>query len=142
MPWLGVNERNLPRFMKGEKIEVSKVELYEVGILSSTQFLFVQTLCFTFFSVFDVCFYFYFLRCEKFKMSYIHPLLDLIIYVASSSSSFFGFFFFFLRKLKKTSLNSHSFRHYPPKFKNSQFKVSNFQLPNSVRIAASPLRKG
>ncbi|XP_062164854.1 DNA topoisomerase 3-beta isoform X2 [Alnus glutinosa] len=29
MPWLGVNERKLPRFMKGEKIEVSKVELYE-----------------------------------------------------------------------------------------------------------------
>ncbi|XP_059446947.1 DNA topoisomerase 3-beta isoform X2 [Corylus avellana] len=34
MPWLGVNERNLPRFMKGEKIEVSKVELYEGSTIS------------------------------------------------------------------------------------------------------------
>lgn len=30
MPWLAVNEKNLPQFKKGEKIEVSKVELYEV----------------------------------------------------------------------------------------------------------------
>ncbi|XP_050292586.1 DNA topoisomerase 3-beta isoform X1 [Quercus robur] len=29
MPWLAVTERNLPRFTKGEKIEASKVELYE-----------------------------------------------------------------------------------------------------------------
>ncbi|KAJ7957287.1 DNA topoisomerase [Quillaja saponaria] len=29
MPWLAVNEKNLPRFAKGEKIEVSKMELYE-----------------------------------------------------------------------------------------------------------------
>ncbi|KAJ9701253.1 hypothetical protein PVL29_006551 [Vitis rotundifolia] len=29
MPWLAVNEKNLPQFKKGEKIEVSKVELYE-----------------------------------------------------------------------------------------------------------------
>lgn len=30
MPWLAINEKNLPQFTKGEKIEVSKVELYEV----------------------------------------------------------------------------------------------------------------
>lgn len=30
MPWLAVNEKNLPHFTKGEKIEVSKVELHEV----------------------------------------------------------------------------------------------------------------
>ncbi|PSS35638.1 DNA topoisomerase [Actinidia chinensis var. chinensis] len=29
MPWLGVNETNLPQFTKGEKIEISKVDLYE-----------------------------------------------------------------------------------------------------------------
>ncbi|GAV58963.1 Topoisom_bac domain-containing protein, partial [Cephalotus follicularis] len=29
MPWSAVNEKNLPQFTKGEKIEVSKVELYE-----------------------------------------------------------------------------------------------------------------
>ncbi|KAG7995301.1 hypothetical protein I3843_01G102700 [Carya illinoinensis] len=29
MPWLAVKEKNLPRFIKGEKIEASKVELYE-----------------------------------------------------------------------------------------------------------------
>ncbi|XP_021888952.1 DNA topoisomerase 3-beta isoform X1 [Carica papaya] len=29
MPWLAVNEKNLPQFAKGEKIEVSKVELHE-----------------------------------------------------------------------------------------------------------------
>jgi hypothetical protein len=76
MPWLGVNERKLPRFMKGEKIEVSKVELYEVGILS----YFIHTLCFTFFSVFIVCYYFYFLSCEKFKMFLYSPsLLELIV---------------------------------------------------------------
>lgn len=30
MPWLAVNEKNIPKFTKGEKIEVSKVELNEV----------------------------------------------------------------------------------------------------------------
>lgn len=30
MPWLAVNEKNLPQFTKGEKIEVVRVELYEV----------------------------------------------------------------------------------------------------------------
>lgn len=30
MPWLAINEKNLPQFTKGEKIEVSRVELYEV----------------------------------------------------------------------------------------------------------------
>ncbi|GMN59693.1 hypothetical protein TIFTF001_028789 [Ficus carica] len=29
MPWLAVNEKNLPQFTKGEKIEVVRVELYE-----------------------------------------------------------------------------------------------------------------
>ncbi|XP_052188830.1 DNA topoisomerase 3-beta isoform X2 [Diospyros lotus] len=29
MPWLAVNEKNLPQFAEGEKIEISKVELYE-----------------------------------------------------------------------------------------------------------------
>ncbi|TYI61141.1 hypothetical protein E1A91_D10G152000v1 [Gossypium mustelinum] len=29
MPWLAINEKNLPQFTKGEKIEVSRVELYE-----------------------------------------------------------------------------------------------------------------
>ncbi|KAL6970893.1 hypothetical protein U1Q18_030573 [Sarracenia purpurea var. burkii] len=29
MPWLAVSEKNLPQFTKGEKIEISKVELYE-----------------------------------------------------------------------------------------------------------------
>ncbi|XP_057959790.1 DNA topoisomerase 3-beta isoform X2 [Malania oleifera] len=29
MPWLAVNEKNLPRLTRGEKIKVSKVELYE-----------------------------------------------------------------------------------------------------------------
>lgn len=30
MPWLAVSEKNLPQFTIGEKIEVSKVDLYEV----------------------------------------------------------------------------------------------------------------
>uniref|UniRef100_A0A2P2LIA1 DNA topoisomerase 3-beta isoform X2 n=1 Tax=Rhizophora mucronata TaxID=61149 RepID=A0A2P2LIA1_RHIMU len=30
MPWLEINEKNLPQFAKGDKIEVSKVELFEV----------------------------------------------------------------------------------------------------------------
>lgn len=33
MPWLAVNEKNLPQFAKGEKIEVSKVELHEVMLI-------------------------------------------------------------------------------------------------------------
>lgn len=30
MPWLAINEKNLPQFMKGEKFEASRVELYAV----------------------------------------------------------------------------------------------------------------
>lgn len=30
MPWLAVSEKSLPRLFKGEKIELSKVDLYEV----------------------------------------------------------------------------------------------------------------
>lgn len=30
MPWLAVTEKNLPQFTKGEKIEVSQVDLHEV----------------------------------------------------------------------------------------------------------------
>lgn len=33
MPWLAINEKNLPQFTKGEKIEVSKVNLHEVVFL-------------------------------------------------------------------------------------------------------------
>ncbi|XP_057429200.1 DNA topoisomerase 3-beta isoform X2 [Lotus japonicus] len=29
MPWLAINDKNIPSFIKGQKIEVSKVELYE-----------------------------------------------------------------------------------------------------------------
>ncbi|KAF5192263.1 Dna topoisomerase 3-beta [Thalictrum thalictroides] len=29
MPWLAINEKNLPQFTKGEKIKISKVDLYE-----------------------------------------------------------------------------------------------------------------
>ncbi|XP_020271328.1 uncharacterized protein LOC109846489 isoform X2 [Asparagus officinalis] len=29
MPWLAVSEKNLPRFTKGERINIAKVELYE-----------------------------------------------------------------------------------------------------------------
>jgi hypothetical protein len=40
MPWLAVSEKNLPQFAKGDKIEVSKVELFEVFLeLSCLQFL-------------------------------------------------------------------------------------------------------
>lgn len=34
MPWLAVNEKNLPQFTKGEKIEVARVDLHEVNGLS------------------------------------------------------------------------------------------------------------
>lgn len=30
MPWLAVKENNLPQFTKGEKVKISKVDLYEV----------------------------------------------------------------------------------------------------------------
>lgn len=33
MPWLAVSEKNLPQLTKGEKIEITKVELYEVFCL-------------------------------------------------------------------------------------------------------------
>ena len=39
MPWLGINEKNLPQFKKGEKIEVARVELYEVISLNFMTFL-------------------------------------------------------------------------------------------------------
>ncbi|KAF5178482.1 Dna topoisomerase 3-beta, partial [Thalictrum thalictroides] len=29
MPWMAVNENNLPQFTKGKKIKISKVDLYE-----------------------------------------------------------------------------------------------------------------
>lgn len=32
MPWLGVNEKNLPQFNKGEKISILKVDLHEVAL--------------------------------------------------------------------------------------------------------------
>ncbi|KAF9606087.1 hypothetical protein IFM89_023110 [Coptis chinensis] len=32
MPWLAVDEKNLPQLAKGEKMEISKVELYEVKV--------------------------------------------------------------------------------------------------------------
>lgn len=35
MPWSAVDEKKLPSFLKGEKIEVSRVELYEVAFFSS-----------------------------------------------------------------------------------------------------------
>lgn len=35
MPWSAVDEKKLPSFLKGEKIEVSRVELYEVRFSSS-----------------------------------------------------------------------------------------------------------
>ena len=30
MPWLGISEKNLPQFTKEEKIEIMRVELYQV----------------------------------------------------------------------------------------------------------------
>ena len=30
MPWLAVTEKNLPQFTEGEKIQILRVELYEV----------------------------------------------------------------------------------------------------------------
>lgn len=42
MPWLAVKENNLPQFTKGEKVKISKVDLYEVLSL-------FQSLCFGFF---------------------------------------------------------------------------------------------
>ncbi|XP_031381136.1 DNA topoisomerase 3-beta isoform X2 [Punica granatum] len=38
MPWLAVSEKTLPQFTKGEKLEVSKVELYE-GCTSAPDYL-------------------------------------------------------------------------------------------------------
>ena len=35
MPWLAVNEKKLPQFLKGQKIEVAKVDLYQVGQVAS-----------------------------------------------------------------------------------------------------------
>lgn len=35
MPWSAVDEKRLPSFLKGEKIEVLRVELYEVTFFSS-----------------------------------------------------------------------------------------------------------
>lgn len=32
MPWLAINDKNIPSFIKGQKIEVSKLELYEVTV--------------------------------------------------------------------------------------------------------------
>ncbi|KAL6185655.1 hypothetical protein ACLB2K_041785 [Fragaria x ananassa] len=38
MPWLAVNEKNLPQFTKGEKIEVARVDLHE-GMTSPPEYL-------------------------------------------------------------------------------------------------------
>ncbi|XP_009371098.1 DNA topoisomerase 3-beta isoform X1 [Pyrus x bretschneideri] len=38
MPWLAINEKNLPQFTKGEKLEVSKVDLHE-GLTSPPDYL-------------------------------------------------------------------------------------------------------
>lgn len=35
MPWSAVDEKKLPSFLKGERIEVIRVELYEVTFFSS-----------------------------------------------------------------------------------------------------------
>lgn len=32
MPWLAVQEKSLPQFLKGDKIKLSRVELYEVHL--------------------------------------------------------------------------------------------------------------
>lgn len=32
MPWLAVSEKNLPQFTKGDKISITKVDLYEVKL--------------------------------------------------------------------------------------------------------------
>jgi DNA topoisomerase-3 len=32
MPWLAINDKGIPSFTKGQKIKVSKVELYEVSV--------------------------------------------------------------------------------------------------------------
>lgn len=34
MPWLAASDKTLPLFKKGEKIELSNVQLYEVTILN------------------------------------------------------------------------------------------------------------
>lgn len=41
MPWLAINDKSIPSFTKGQKIKVSKVELYEVSVdlLPQIQFL-------------------------------------------------------------------------------------------------------
>lgn len=33
MPWLAVSEKNIPQFTKGERINIAKVELYEVNFI-------------------------------------------------------------------------------------------------------------
>lgn len=51
MPWLAVNETSLPQFTKGEKIEVSKVELHEVVSLLTSHLSLVSsqvTTCYVF----------------------------------------------------------------------------------------------
>lgn len=34
MPWMAVSEKNLPQFTKGERINILKVDLYEVELYS------------------------------------------------------------------------------------------------------------
>lgn len=41
MPWMSLNEKNLPQFSLGEKIKFSKVELYEVAFQTSGSFFLV-----------------------------------------------------------------------------------------------------
>lgn len=50
MPWLAVNEKNLPQFTKGEKIEVARVDLHEVYVLS-LHFSFTLSSFFYFFKI-------------------------------------------------------------------------------------------
>lgn len=32
MPWLAINDKSLPSFEEGQKIKLSKIELYEVSM--------------------------------------------------------------------------------------------------------------
>lgn len=31
MPWMAVNEKKLPQFLRGERVRIMKVDIYEVG---------------------------------------------------------------------------------------------------------------
>lgn len=38
MPWMSVNEKNLPQFKKGEKINIAKVDVHEVVLWIHQEF--------------------------------------------------------------------------------------------------------